>query len=311
MRITAPGFYEMPATAYHADPCPAPSLSHSISKILLNRSPRHAKHAHPRLTVRPAEEATAAMDAGSALHKLILGKGDDITIIPFDDYKKAAAQEARNAARAAHQIPILQDEIVQIRDCAAAAEEQIRAHPDLRGFYAPGAQSEVVMAWQEGAIWCRSMIDRLNRKTGQAYDLKSTMLSAAPWSWERRLQTEYATQDSFYRRGLAALGIENPPPMLFIPVEQKAPFCISSLAADSTLQFWAKEEVQRAIDTWATCLAEDIWPGYPPVTYHASATGWMLDKQEERAAGAKFTPKPTTRAKGFATSEFSDFQEFL
>jgi hypothetical protein len=302
-RINDPGIYEIDEAAYHADPVIEPSLSHSIAKLLINRSPRHAFSAHPRFTAQEEDECTAVMDAGTALHKLILGKGQEITAVPFDDYKKQAAKDARDQARTDRRVPILASKMPQVLACAKEAEEQIREHPDLRGFYAPG-RSEVMAVWREGNVWCRSLIDRIS-DTGQVYDLKTTLLSAAPWDWEQRLRKEYATQDAFYRRGLIRLGIEAPPALLFIPIEQEPPYCLSSIAADSTLRFWAESEIERAIDVWRECITTGVWPRYPATTYHVGATGWMLDKQEERASASSFKPKrPSPEALQFGAGEF-------
>src|SRR5215831_5713580 len=48
MSVT-PGVYAMPAAQYHADPCPTPSLSASIIKLICLDSPAHAWTAHPKL----------------------------------------------------------------------------------------------------------------------------------------------------------------------------------------------------------------------------------------------------------------------
>jgi hypothetical protein len=298
-----PGIYEVDEAEYHSDPIIVPSLSHSIAKKLINQSPRHAHQAHPRFTEQEEDEANAVMDAGTALHKLVLGKGQEIAVIPFDNYTKKEAKAARAEARAARRVPILESKMPQIMACAKETEEQIREHPDLKGFYGPG-RTEVMAVWREGDVWCRSLIDRLS-DTGQIYDLKTTMLSAAPWEWENRLRKEYATQDAFYRRGLERLGFTSPSPIIFIPVEQQAPYCLSTLAADSTLQFWANQEVERAIDIWRECTKTNTWPRYPLTTYHVGATGWMLEKQEERAAGATFkSRRPSKEALKFAAEEF-------
>ncbi|WP_242401117.1 hypothetical protein [Acetobacter okinawensis] len=47
--ITTPGIYDLPEAQYHADPCPTPSLSNSVARILLDESPMHAHFSHPRL----------------------------------------------------------------------------------------------------------------------------------------------------------------------------------------------------------------------------------------------------------------------
>ena len=81
--IEAPGIYDgIPENDYHADPVgPAPSLSASIAKLLVLKSPRHAWLAHPRLNKAKAEEvekAKRARDVGTATHKLVLGAGKTI-----------------------------------------------------------------------------------------------------------------------------------------------------------------------------------------------------------------------------------------
>src|SRR5262245_38002344 len=113
--ITEPGFYEMSAKHYHADPCAAISLNSSIAKPLVSQSPAHAHLEHPRL--RPAGEHDPEDDQeeaqkrdkerGLLMHRLLLGKGSEIEPIEFDNYRKAAAQDARAAARKEGRIPVL------------------------------------------------------------------------------------------------------------------------------------------------------------------------------------------------------------
>ncbi|CAI3961985.1 unnamed protein product, partial [Commensalibacter communis] len=40
-------YYDMPASIYHSDPCPTPSLSNSLIRDLLDKSPYHAAWKHP------------------------------------------------------------------------------------------------------------------------------------------------------------------------------------------------------------------------------------------------------------------------
>jgi len=71
-RITEPGIYDIPETDYHADPIAEPSLSSSIAKILLARSPRHAWANHPRLNPNQEPETRREFDFGSAAHAMLL-----------------------------------------------------------------------------------------------------------------------------------------------------------------------------------------------------------------------------------------------
>jgi hypothetical protein len=281
MNITVPGIHEVPQEAYFADPCPVPSLSHSIAKKLLHQSPKHAFAAHPRLDGGLDDTPSSAMDDGSIVHAMLLGKGSDIAPIDADDFRTKAAKEARDAARAAGQIPVLSHKLASLKMCAAAAKDQIMAHPDLRGFFEPG-RSEAVLAWQEGDTWCRGMIDRLpDDQRLPVFDLKLTGLSAAPEEWGRRMVREYATQDAFYMRGLNAIG-QKRPAFLFIVVEFDAPYGLSVMASAPSLRAYADTEIERALAVWGECMKSKRWPGYPQFTAHVELPGWMAMRQEER-----------------------------
>jgi hypothetical protein len=305
--ISAPGFYDMPAAIYHADPCVTPSLSHSVAKEIIDDCPAEAAQAHSKLRIYDSEEEKSvdAREAGSAIHKLILQKGADVVIIPFDDYRKKEAQELRDAAYAAHRIPIKQSQFGDIRRCANVALEQMRDDPALAGFFGPNAVSEVVLIAYLDGVLCRSMVDRLNLDTGEAYDIKSTMLSTAPWRWEKRFREAYATQDAFYRRMLKALGLPKVPPITFIPVKQKPAYRISVMQADSLLHGIAEDEVNEAIAEWRRCLAAGKWSGYGKGVHVVGPTQWQLERAEEARfeAAANRKEQPSEAGKKFAANE--------
>lgn len=288
--------HSMDEATYHGDPCPAPSLSSSIAKLLVRRSPMHAAHAHPRLNpdCEPFDP-TPAMDAGTILHKMLLGAGMEIEPVVVrqgpkskrpgelvTDWKTDAAQEARDAVRAAGRIPVLPHVLDELTAAAAAARRQIERHPEGRMLFEPG-HPEATLIWREGPIWCRARVDYLlGDPKAPPLDLKTTELSAAPQSWERRVQTEYAFQAAFYRRGLAMLR-GSTPPMRFIVVEQQAPHGVSVLTPAPSLSVLADAEVDRAIRIWARCIEAGEWPGYPPLTAHVEAKPWQAMEAEEQA----------------------------
>src|SRR5215472_13975214 len=74
--ISAPGFYpDINAETYFSDPIIRPSLTQSLCKILLERSPLHAWYAHPRLNPDYAPDDDTKFDIGNLAHTLLLGKG--------------------------------------------------------------------------------------------------------------------------------------------------------------------------------------------------------------------------------------------
>ncbi|MCX5615383.1 PD-(D/E)XK nuclease-like domain-containing protein [Bombella sp. TMW 2.2559] len=281
-KIVDPGIYNLTSEQYHADPCPEASLSNSIAKVLLDQSPLHARFRHPRLNIdRPDFQPTKPMQKGSALHRLILGKGADIVAIPFDNYLSKAAKEARDAAQAGGKIVLLEYEYEAVLACAEAARDQLMQREDCAAFFEPG-QSEAVIAWRERDIWCRGMVDFLpDNPRSPLFDLKGTTKSASPQQWSRSLATEYRTQDRFYARGMKAIRGISPEPMRFIVVEMNAPYAVSVLTPAPSLRHVADENVTRAIRIWSECMKSGKWPGYPHMA-HVEAPAWLINEQEEQ-----------------------------
>lgn len=281
--IDKPGIYSMPESTYHADPCVEPSLSNSIARIVLDQSPMHARHAHPRLNLdRKPIEVTAAMDFGTALHKIILGIGASIFEVKADAYRSDAAKESRDAARDSGLTPLLSEAFDRAHRCADIALEQMRQREDCAEFFAPG-QSEAVMIWRQGSVWCRGMVDRLpNDPLAPIFDLKSTAMSANPVDWDRRMVRAYRTQDRFYAQGAKALRGVEPAPMRFIVVEMNAPFAVSVLTPGRSLLEIAEDDVRRAQKIWGECMTSGNWPGYPHLA-HIEAPNWLLREAEEQA----------------------------
>ena len=287
-QIVTPGTYDLAPDVYHSDPCPVPSLSCSIAKKLLKQSPMHAHYAHPRLGAGGDFTPSAAMDDGTILHTMLLGKGGDIAAIQADDFRTKAAKEARDEARAAGKTPVLAHKLDALRANADAARRQIEAHPDARALFGPGAP-EQAMIWEENGVWFRSLVDFMQSdRRKPLLDLKTTGLSAAPGEWERRLVSEYALQDAFYARGFRALTGITPPPMQFIILETDAPYGVSVMAAAPTLRAVAEAQVERAIGIWRQCMTTGEWPGYPPFIAHVEAPSWLLSQMDDEAARQEF-----------------------
>lgn len=286
-RISRPGIYMMDPRRYHADPVVRPSLSHSVARILLDRSPLHARHAHPRLNPERAEQPpTQAMIAGSVLHRLLLGRGEEVVVIPSDDFRRSAARNLRDDAFARGAVPILAPEFTRLRGCADAVLGQLYDDPEAASFFAPG-RSEAVAVWRVGPVWCRAMIDRLPHASGvPMWDIKSTALSARPEDWERTLARRYATQAAFYRLGVG-MALRRPPGELrFIVFERDPPHAVSIVACGETMIEAAEAEVKRALRMWAAATISGHWPGYGRGVHRIEAPVHML----LRAEAASFDP---------------------
>lgn len=293
MNITTPGLYDdVPEVRYHADPIePGPSLSSSIAKLLVTRSPRHAWHEHPRLNKAKALEVEApsrAMDIGTAAHKLILGQGRAIKEIVADDYRKDAAKKARDDARAAGMVPILSPDMANIKLLVEAGRDQI-AGTELAGILDQGS-AEVTGVWQDvGGIWCRMRLDWLPaaaREGGHitVLDLKTTGGSGHPDDWQRTaFDMGYDFQDAHYKRGLFRL-LPNVRSVRFVfaVLEQDAPYGLALNEFGGQAAEEASILMELARGLWGECLRRGEWPGYPAETTHIDPPKYRSDRAEIR-----------------------------
>lgn len=278
-QITKDGIYfDMPSEIYHADPCQTPSLSNSLIRDLLDRSPKHAAWKHPKLNKNAGIIPNKSMNRGTLLHNLILGCGSEIEVIHADNFLTKKAKEDRDQALSEGKTPILEKEYDEIKKCSEIAIEKIANHPACEGFFNVG-HSEAVIAWQEDNIWCRGMVDRLPQDHNfPLFDLKGTDNSASPLKWGKRLLEVYRTQGVFYNRGLSKIEGIKRPPMRFIVIEMFAPFEMTVFDLREELEEIATDEVQRAIQIWQHSTRTKEWPGYPNQIVSVLPKQWIINQ---------------------------------
>jgi hypothetical protein len=292
--ILAAGVYDLPAEQYHADPCPVPSLSSSLARLLLAQSPLHAWTAHPRLNPEwePTERKT--FDIGRAAHRAVLGKGGDYMAIPESRLASngaASTKEAKafiEAARANGLTPLKAAEVDQIGRMADAVQRQIAA----MGIKLDPARSELTALAEIDGIWCRAMIDNAPANPSlPLYDIKTTT-DASPEAMAKTVATYgYDVQAAHYLAvWKAATGEDRKFRIIF--VEKEPPFGVSVAElyrkpGDEADWFDNADALARdARRIWGECLQSGKWPCYPARVAVIGAPGWHLTKMENRSARA-------------------------
>lgn len=282
--IATPGLYQLSHDAYHADPVIVPSLSSSIASTILDQSPRHAWHAHPRLNPRRAADNRQEFDIGSAAHTMMLRDERSLAVIDADAYRSNDAKAQRDTAYAAGLIPVLRSKWTELQAMVEAGRAQLAAHRECPHLFAAGhGQPEQTLIWQEGKVWCRARLDWLANDRRIFPDYKSTGGSANPEPWSRQLFTMgYDVQLAFYRRGIrAVLGIDNPT-FVFVVQETDAPYALSVIGMERAAIDFADKRVAEAIEVWSWCLENDRWPGYPARICWAEMPGYLEHRQADR-----------------------------
>lgn len=286
--VTKPGIYEgMSALDYHADCVDPISLNSTVAKKLIAFSAAHARAEHPKLGGKDEGEeevvdpkATKAKERGTLIHRLVIGRGGQIEVLPFENFRKDVAKAARDLSKAQGKIPTLPHLLEEAQEAADAARAQL----DDMGYqsaYRAGIK-EVVIVWKEGDIFFRAMIDELtideNSKTATIRDLKTTKCSHPKACTKQIENMGYDIGMAFYMRGLAAVRpdlagrikgqldfLEWDKPFALTPIEMSAEWMMGSDA-----------RVETAINKWRECIASNKWPFYVKGLTRIDPNPWHL-----------------------------------
>lgn len=286
------GWQEQSAAEYHADALSdGPSLSPSCGWTLVNRSPLHAHHEHPRLGAN-RRKATDAMDDGTIVHAFVLGRGGErvekITAVYgpkheragelVSDYRTDAAKADRDAILGRGNTPLLAAESLKLGALATAFEQRLAAD----GVVLLPEHSERALYWVETAddgtkVQCRTLFDNWNHETATDTDLK-TCDSAHPKSCVRHVEA-YGAHVQFAAH-LSALRIVHPEligrvSQRWVFAEMEPPHPILVVGPSSSMEELGELLWRQAVNRWARCLNTGKWPGYESGPLEASR--WALE----------------------------------
>jgi|SRR5215831_2755769 len=265
---------------YYSDPCPQPSLTQSIAKILLRQSPMHARREHPRLSPSTAAalEYSRPMAIGTVAHRLVLGRGQEFHLIDADDFRKKDTQDARDHAIENGLVPILAPDHATAALIASKVRQQLDAMNLTATLRSDGGASEVMLAWDERGIWFRSLIDWMGDGGLCCVDLKTTAGSAAPHAIARKIADDgWHIQAAFHERGLDALDPEGAGRrrFLFVAIEQQEPYALSVHELDEAWMTIGRREVDIAQRVWRQCMQTGEWPDYADRIWHPDVPAWL------------------------------------
>ena len=289
-KIEKPGIYtDVPVSDYFEDCCPEPSLTQSIAKILLEKSPLHAWHAHPRLNPDYFPDDNTKYDIGNIAHSIMLGRGKTIVVVPdAEDWRTKAAQQGRAAAAADGKLAVLGKHYAKAQRMLVAARAQLELRRLSHIFIEGDGDAEVVLAWQETGTggWCRQMVDWLTPDPDRStfVDYKTTDMSVAPHNLGRMMVSAgWPIQAAMAERGLKAL---NPlgyrRRYLFVVQETEPPYCLNVVEMSEGAMTMGAKMLDMAVAIWRHCMANDRWPGYPAEIVTPEYPGWHEQQWLER-----------------------------
>lgn len=293
--VAGPGLYRMPASVYHADPAPTPSLSRSVAVTLLDKRPLHAWHAHPRLGGGDEDAKARKLDVGSVAHELMIGQGRGIHVIAatnkagkdVENYATKAAQEERDDALAAGLTPVLRCDLDRAEAMVDAVRSKLARVPGAAGAFEDGL-GEAVAIWRDPAgVYGRCMLDWWGPTEYDVWDLKTTAGGLSDRDLANRIDAGLDVQAAWYSRGLSILRPEaiGRVTFNFVFVEDKPPHEVRVIRLTGEQQARGERKAVTAAVWFADCLARNEWPGYAPTIDRVESPPWTAARWEEREIG--------------------------
>lgn len=300
--ISEPGIYtDMSSVDYFADPCVEPSLTQSIAKVLIEKSPLHAKMQHPRL--RPPidadeqepEKYVTAQAIGNAAHLAMIRRGKDIAVAPFDSWRSDKAKIFRATAEREGKTAVLDRHMLRAHAMVLAGRLHLINAGCEKAFAEGEGNGEVCIAWEEDGLWFRSLIDWMPQYMDIFYDYKTTGMSVAPHGIGRMMvDAGWDVQAAMHERGLAILDPYLDPQMpakrryRFAVQENEPPFALVVCELSDDVMEMGRRKLEYAVNIWRRCMLSGVWPAYPADIHYPeypawAETGWLNREIHEAA----------------------------
>lgn len=279
VRVTEPGFYELPMPDYIADPAPQPSLSASIAHQLVSRSALHAWTVHPRLNPQWTPDGSDATDYGTIAHALLIGVDNDrVVVVDAPDWRTNAAKAVRAAARQAGKPVILRHQLDHVVEMVTIAREAI-SNSEFAGVTFDAERTGI---WREDETWFRIRPDWVTPDRTIVLDYKTTAGSAQPDAWARGplIQLGLDLQAALVIRGLTALAAPRTCHFVYVVQEAREPYGVSLIELSAAYLEFAHRRLASAIQQWTYCMTERRWPSYPSRVVAVEPPGWATFQWE-------------------------------
>jgi hypothetical protein len=257
---------------YHAD---RTSLSASGAKLLLPPScPAKFRHAMDNAPV-----SNPVFDFGKVAHTLVLGKGADIELFDFPDWKTKVAREGRDACYVDGLVPLLKRDYDVVEKMAKAVHEHPIAGPLFTDGY---AETSLYVQDPETGINLRARPDYMKNSGDRTtiVDFK-TAADANPATFGRTAEKwGYHIQFAWYVTVARLLKLDDNPAFLFVVQEKAAPYLVSVCELDGEAFDLGRRQMQHAIGIFKSCTEMDAWWGYGPEIHSVSLPPWAFSSNQ-------------------------------
>lgn len=272
----APGFRRIPKDVYLSDPCERPSLTASVAKRIVSRSPMHGWDMHPRnpsagsVGIDPSE----AMRRGLTVDSLLLGGDQPIAVVPRDGWTDAkgnpadyngnlkSVKEWKAAQEAEGKLVVSAGEM---DDCMKTASA-IRMALLRKGVVLDEEGMQQTAIWEKDGVLCRCRFDHLEIGEGFAVitELKTTE-NASIGAVTRTFENfGYDIQAAAYVEAVETLrpDLAGRVEVRFIFAETLSPYAVRIPPLAGTAVELGRLRWARAKFLWREGIETGAWLGY-------------------------------------------------
>jgi hypothetical protein len=255
-----PKIISMSSDDYHADS----ALGSTGARMLATSCPAAFRWQLPQVK--------REFDIGNATHllclepekfraKIAVVEGRDKKGNPSAGYVSQDAKDQRDAARLAGKIPLLPDELEDIRAMRAAIFED-----PIAGVAFRAGEAEQSLFWTdpEFNVRCKTRPDWLPSHVRYLIDVKTSM-SADPEDFQKAVVNYgYHQQAAWYLDGVEQVLGHKPERFAFIVVSKKPPHLVTTCWLHEDAIAWGRILNRYARGVYAWCREKNIWPSYQP-----------------------------------------------
>lgn len=272
---------QIPMDVYQSDPCPAPSLSSTGARKIIDRCP--AVYWHDR---EHGARDSKPFEFGRIAHRLVLeGKNiEDTHIIVPDEFstshtKKWAALIAQ--VEEAGKPTFKESDAETVRAMAKALQEHEYA---AAAFENGTAEQTLIWHDEQFGIWCRARLDWMP-DGGTIFADYKTCRSAKIDDLRKDIASYgYHQQAAWYMDGIVRLGLCPSPRFLFVFQEKTPPYLITAMTLAEQALLAGEALNMKAKQIFADCLQSGHWPGYSNDIEDGDLPGWWyanFNRQQE------------------------------
>lgn len=206
---------------------------------------------------RFGRRGSKAFDLGHAAHRLVLGVGPELVLIPAAEWRSDAVKAQVAEVRTAGGVPLKAADWDAVHGMAGA----LQAHPFASKLLSGGVP-ERTLIWRddETGVMCRAKVDWL--APDGIVDYK-TCDKASPEHLRKAVHNYgYHIQAAFYLRGFRAVLPVEVPFFAFVAQEKDPPYLVTVFQLTQDALDYGDRQCADALQIYRDCSEANEWPGY-------------------------------------------------